>query len=184
MLQDRGIITIFFKKTKNMEPKRTERDLLKLYNQFYKSLKTGKRLQRNGKRVKQGTLENYKCLHKLLFDFSISKSVPLVMRSAIRMSPSEVRKERKYWKGFYMEFANYLYEDLDCYDNYVGQVAKMLRVFFNYLVEEKGMVAALFHRVFYAPTEEIQIVVLSPERLNFLINNLDFEKGCRSVCRK
>lgn len=54
---------------------------------------------------------------------------------------------------------------------------KMLRAFFNYLNDEKGMRVGTFHKSFYVRNEQIPIVVLSPEQLNFLIYDKLFEES-------
>lgn len=53
----------------------------------------------------------------------------------------------------------------------------MLRTFFNYLNDEKGLRVGTFHKSFYVRNEEIPILVLSAEQLNFLIYDKLFEKS-------
>ena len=54
---------------------------------------------------------------------------------------------------------------------------KMLRAFFNYLNDEKGLRVGTFHKSFYVRNEQIPILVLSPEQLNFLIYDKSFDQS-------
>jgi integrase len=68
-----------------------------------------------------------------------------------------------------------------CFDNYVGSNIKVIRTFFNYLKEEKDLYIGDFHMQFYVRKEEIDILVLSPEQLKFLIHDTDFESKLTST---
>lgn len=167
-----------------MPKKTTEILLLPLFNKYVREIKSGKHLQKNGRKIKAGSLVNYYCLQKLLSDFSVLKNYQLRIKPMDRVKKSEFNAEQKYWKDFYIKFTNYLYFDLDHYDNYVGRVMKLLRAFFNYLNSEKGINTGLFYKKFYSPSEEIEIIALSPERLNFLIFNKEIESKLSDCERK
>jgi integrase len=159
-----------------MPKKITEYKLLPLLRKYINETKKGKHLQRNGKKIKKGSIENYVFLEKLLSDFSIQKNFDLRLKVINAAKKKEFDAEQKYWKKFYTDFTSFLYEDLDHYDNYVGTVTKLLRAFFNYLNIEKGLSIGLFHKKFFTPTEEIEIIVLSPERLNHLVSSKELEQ--------
>ncbi|MEP7264399.1 MAG: hypothetical protein ABI772_07875, partial [Bacteroidota bacterium] len=150
-------------------PARYEIDFFEHYDKFVKNSISGKRLQKNGKRLRSGSAENYKYLRKLLSDFSIEKKFKLRIRSSVKFGKREFTVEKSYWKKFYKKFTDYLYNDLGHFDNYVGNNIKMLRVFFNYLNLESGVKAGEFHKSFYVRKEEIPIITLLPEQLNTLI---------------
>jgi integrase len=59
----------------------------------------------------------------------------------------------------------------------VGQNIKIIRVFFNYLQKDLLIPVGDFHKNFYVRKEEIPIVILLPEELNFLIYNKIFEES-------
>jgi integrase len=160
-----------------MKTKVKEYSLLVLLNRFIRDMRKGRKLQRNGKRIRSGTFRNYYFLYKMLSDFSVLKGFPLRIVTNTRMTSNILKIEKKYWSEFYRKFTDYLYTDLDCYDNYVGQQIKLLRAFLKYLRDEKNLQSGAFYRMFYVPSEDIQIVVLSPERLNFLISDKMFEKS-------
>lgn len=152
-----------------------EQDLLKLYDKFLKESSQGKRLQKNRKRLRISSIEPYFWLRKLLEDFSREKQFPLRVKNIHHLKKRELLAEKKYWNNFYLKFTDYLYTDLDCYDNYVGSNIKRLRAFFNYLNEDKDMNIGSFHKRFYACSEDIEIITLLPEQLNYLIYNKEFE---------
>ncbi|HWY37983.1 MAG TPA: tyrosine-type recombinase/integrase [Bacteroidia bacterium] len=155
---------------------RREYDLLELLQKFISANRRGKRLQKSGKRLTSGTVENYTYLYKLLSHFSSEKQFPLRIRTVSRLNKKELKTEQNYWEKFYRKFTDYLYDDLDHYDNYVGMQAKHLRSFMNWLNTRMALNVGDFHQVFYTRGEEIQIVVLSPERLNHLIHARELEQ--------
>ena len=157
--------------------KNKKNDFFKLFDIFLKESEKGKRVQKNGRRVRDSSIKPYVYLRKLLFDFSVKKNFPLHIYSVASLKKRELQAEKKYWARFYTEFTDYLYKDCDCYDNYVGSNIKRLRAFFNYLNEEKEMGVGSFHKKFYAHSEEIEIITLIPEQLNFLIYNTEFEEA-------
>jgi integrase len=53
----------------------------------------------------------------------------------------------------------------------------VIRVFFNYLKNDKDIFTGDFQRLFYVRKEEIEIFVLSPEQLKFLIHDKEFESS-------
>ncbi|PBQ30216.1 hypothetical protein CNR22_24305 [Sphingobacteriaceae bacterium] len=159
-------------------PKKIETyELLPLFRKFINELKKGKHLQKNGKRIKTGSIDNYVYLENLLREFSIQKGFAIRMKNVTGLTKKQFDDEKKYWQSFYLAFTNYLYDELKHYDNYVGRMIKLLRSFFNYLVNEKGLSVGFFHRRFYAPAEDVDIIVLSAERLNYLIYSEPFESS-------
>jgi hypothetical protein len=154
-----------------------EYDFFKLFDSFISESRRGRRLQKNRKRIRRSSIEPYIWLRKLLYDFSCEKKFPIRIKSITRMGKREITAEKKYWNKFYYLFTEYLYNDLDCYDNYVGSNIKRLRAFFNFLNEDKDLNIGNFHKRFYACSEEIEIITLLPEQLNFLIYDKAFENS-------
>lgn len=166
-----------------MATAKKEYDLIKLYDKFIKQSKQGVRRQKNGKRVRSSTLDSYENLRKVLISFSIEKNVPLRIYSLKSFKTREIKSEKKYWKKFYDNFTDYMYDDCGYFDNYVGSLIKLFRTFFNYLNNECDLNVGNFHKDFYAPTENIEIVTLLPEQLNFLIYNKAFEESLPSYLK-
>lgn len=153
-----------------------ELDFFKLFDKYTSACKRGSRLQKNGRKIKHESLQNYFYLRNQLTLFCKKEQFLLRIKTLKRANKREFKYEQNYWKKFYKKFTSYLYDEQDLYDNYVGMLMKLLRTYFNYLNNELGLNVGSFHKNFYVPAEEIQIVVLSPERLNFLIYNKEFEK--------
>ncbi|MDJ1486108.1 tyrosine-type recombinase/integrase [Cytophagaceae bacterium YF14B1] len=160
-----------------MAKKETTLSLISWLDKFIAESKNGKRLQKNGKRITDGTIDQYQYLSKLLEDFETAKQFPLRIKLLTTSNARVFETEKNYWKKFYRKFTDYLYDDLGCFDNYVGCMIKTLRVFFNYLSESKGMPVGSFHKQFYVPKEDISIVVVTPEQLNYLIYDKTFEQS-------
>ena len=148
-----------------------------LYNKFVQANKTGRRLQANGKKISAGTLGNYSYTQNLLQKFCIAKNFELRIRPVKYLNKRELTTEKNYWKKFYKKFTDYLYTDCGHFDNYVGQNIKNIRVFFNYLQKDLLLPVGDFHKSFYVRKEEISIITLLPEELNFLIYNKTFTES-------
>lgn len=146
-----------------------------LYGRFINDSKRGKRLQPNGKRISEGTIDNYGYTRQLLANFCREKQFELRIKLLRSLNTRQQVTEKNYWKKFYKRFTDYLYQDCGHYDNYVGQTIKNLKVFFNYLKKDLGLAIGEFHKLFYVRKEEIAIFPLMPEELNFLIYDKDFE---------
>jgi integrase len=142
-----------------------------LFVRFIKESSKGKRTQKNGKRIKPSTLDNYINTAKLLKDFELETKFEIRLYLAGHLKTKEQDQAKKYYRKFFNEFTDYLYFKKDFYDNYVGLIVKSLRTFFNYLNTELSLNVGEFHKKFYVPSEEIAIVVLSPEQLKYLIDD-------------
>jgi integrase len=158
--------------------------LLPLFRKFIKDVRDGRHLQKNGKRIKHDSILNYCYLETLLSKFSAEKKFRIRIKNLSNLKEKQFDEEKKYWSNFYMEFTTYLYEEQGHFDNYVGRMIKLLRSFFNYLVNDQGMNIGFFHRKFYVPNEEVDIVVISPERLNYLIHAGEPEKQLNAELKK
>jgi integrase len=166
-------------------PRKTEEyQLLPLLLKFISEVRRGKHIQKSGKVIKKSSLENYRHLYNLLEQYTASRGVELRLKTVTRMPQREFKAEQKYWKKFYMEFTAFLYDDLKHFDNYVTMMVKLLRSFFNYLNQEKGLDIGTFHKNFHSAGEEIEIVVLTPERLHFLTHSEEFRETLDEKLRK
>jgi len=156
----------------------------KLYEKFIQNSKQGRRLQPNGKRFSTGTTDNYYHTLQTLRKFCADKQFDLRLRPISRLNSRELIAEKKYWKKFYMEFTDYLYDDCGHFDNYTGSIIKNIRIFFNYLNKEMGLNIGDFHKQFFVRKEEIAIFPLLPEELNYLIHDKEFEKNLKLRMRE
>jgi integrase len=129
----------------------------------------GKRVKKDGKRIKQASVDGYTYTQNLLLEFCSSKQFELKVYIGSNLTSKETEQAKKYYKKFYNDFTDFLYKDKDLYDNYVSSVIKGIRTFFNYLNTELNLNIGDFHKKFYTHKEEVAIVVLTPEQLNYLI---------------
>jgi site-specific recombinase XerD len=171
------LTTVFLPENNHMLRAKTKKELpfLPLFDKFISDSKKGRRLQPNGKKLSAGTIANYGYTKLLLEKFCNEKTFELRIRRAKYLNRREADVEKNYWKKFYKRFTDYLYEDLGCYDNYIGQNIKNIKAFFNYLNKDLAMGTGEFHKLFYVRKEEIEIFPLMPEELNFLIYDKSFE---------
>lgn len=153
-----------------------EKPLLPLLRNFINQIKKGKHLQKNGNRIKRNSINNYLNLEKLLTRFSDKHNFYLRLRMRPNASKSNFELEKKYWSNFYHSFTTYLFDELRHHDNHVGRQMKLMRCFFNYLINEKGYEIGHFHKKFYVKSEDVEIIALTPERLNYLVYNKEIER--------
>lgn len=158
-------------------------ELIPLFKQFIKVSENGKRLKKNGERITKGTIEGYKYVLQNLIQFSVETKFELRLCEVHKMTKRELKSEKSYWKKFYKNYTEFLYKK-GCHDNYVGLNIKIFRVFFNYLKKDKDYFLGDFHLMFYVRKEEIEIFVLSPEQLKFLIHDKGFEDSLTSSLRR
>ena len=148
--------------------------LIPLFKQMIRESENGKRLKKNGEKIANGTIDNYKYVLHNLIQFSTETNYELRVCSILRLTKRELQTEKTYWKKFYKSFTEFMYKK-GCFDNYVGANIKVIRTFFNYLKSEKDIYVGDFHKEFYVRKEEIDILVLTPEQLKFLIHDKNFE---------
>ena len=158
--------------------------LVPLFNQFIKESYSGKRTKPDGSRIKPQSVKNYEYVLKHLVNYQLKTGQEIRIRCFKGNNQRQFKTEKNYWRKFYEGFTHYLYKDKQCFDNYVGTVIKTIRIFFNWLVKEKGLAAGNFHKNFYIMKEDVPIVTLMPDQLDFLINNELFEQGLNKSLQK
>jgi len=151
-------------------------DFFTLFESFIDDSKSGRRIKKDGAKLRQGTIDLYSGVRSELLTFVTKVSFKLRIRSINRFTTRQVNSETKYWKRFYKKYSDYLYSQ-NCFDNYVGAHFKVIRTFFNYLKTEKGLFVGDFHKLFYVRTEDIPVIVLTTAQLQFLIYDQTFEES-------
>lgn len=154
------------------------------FRQFIKASVSGRRLTASCKRITTGTITNYCYAQKLLLEFETRSGTPLRIQLLHRASMRTLQKEKNYWARFYMQFSAFLYKDKRYYDNYVRNIFKILKSFFNYLQTEKGFSVGNYHKSFRVPLQKTAPIVLQPERLQFLIADEAFETGLNPCLKR
>lgn len=157
--------------------------LVPLFKQFIRDSETGKRLKKNGEKLTNDTITNYKYVLYNLLKFSEETNFELLVCDITKLTKRELIVEKNYWKKFYKNFTEFMYKK-GCYDNYVGLNIKIIRVFFTYLKFEKDIFTGEYHKLFYVRKEEIDILVLSPDQLKFLIHDTAFDEKLTPSLRR
>lgn len=107
--------------------------------------------------------------------FCVDKNFELRLRKVKNLTQRQLIQEQNYWKRFYRRFTDYMYKTRGFNDNYVGIHIKAIRAFFNYVKYDLLIDIGDFKHALYVCKEEIPVVVLSTEQLQFLIYNREFE---------
>lgn len=151
--------------------------LVPLVKKFIRDSVNGKRRMVNGQKLKHKSVANYFYALKHLIAFEQFKNEPVRVTINIRSNRKQILKERDYWKKFYREFSDFLFQQQNCHDNFVGNIFKILKCCFRYLKYEKYIQVPECCEHFYIRKEEPRIIALLPEQFCFLILNKDFEEG-------
>ncbi|WP_462247815.1 tyrosine-type recombinase/integrase [Ekhidna sp.] len=154
------------------------KSFLQYFDQYISEAESHSRLKANGHAIRKGTIDQYKVMRKHLK--ILSTRIDFKLPTISSKNPDDFKEIDKYYKQFYKVFTDYHYSELDCYDYTVGSRVKMLRAFFNYLKHEKRLDIGDFHKSFYAPKEEIPVIVLSPKQLSYLIYDEEFNSSLPS----
>jgi len=157
---------------------------LGLFDRLIKDLKTGKKLQPNGHRLSDGSIRNYEIVRKNLWQFSNKTGIKLRIRELGGLTARERLSQRNYWKRLYISFSDYLYDTKDCHDNYVGSQMKIIRAFLNYLKQDLFIDTGNYRALLYIPKEEIPVIALSVEQLQFLIHSDEFHNALPEHLKK
>jgi len=157
---------------------------LPLFQKFIGDSSSGKRLNKNGTRIKPQSVDNYRYAYKLIEEFAAVKKFELVIYEVKGNNKREHTTLKSYWKKFYKQFTNFLHTDKGCFDNYTGQTIKQIRTFFNWLNNELGIFTGPFHKSFYVQKEDVPIITLSVQQLQFLIYNTAFEQNLSAALQR
>ena len=123
--------------------------ILPLFEKFLKDSHKGKRLKADGTKIKTQTINNYQYVFKYLQEYETKFDTTLRIKIFSANNKRTFLAERNYWKKFYHEFTNYLYNKKNCFDNYVGAVVKVIRIFFNYVNKDLSIAAGDLHFFLY-----------------------------------
>ncbi len=153
------------------------KDFFFLYDQFLEATRNGTRLNLARKRIRVRSLRNYEYLRNLIREFCIARKLDL--RVNLRSSTAFRKRmdERKQWLRFYDAFSDFLYDDKDLFDTYVGQSIKLLRTFFNFLKTDLGYAIGDYYKAFPVTRDDIQVVSLTPAQFRFLAYDKSFTRS-------
>lgn len=143
--------------------------LVPLVKKFIRDSLNGKRRMLNGQMIKPLTIAIYVNLFKLLMAFEKFKGCPLYLTINIRTNRRQIIQEGNYFKKFFNEFSDYLFQQRNCYDAFVGCMFKVLKACIRYHKYERYMRVLDCWEHFYIRKEDIRIIALLPEQFCFLI---------------
>jgi site-specific recombinase XerD len=126
------------------------------FESFIAKSKSGERKTKKGRKVKGKTIAKYEYALSILKSFQDKKSYSL-------------RWERIN-DTFYHSFTEYMWVDLEFYDNSVGTVINPLKTFLNWCVDEKIIKDKIYNNSWITWKEDIDILVLYPDELKILFN--------------
>jgi hypothetical protein len=118
--------------------------LIPNFEKFISQSKYGKRQCLSGKPVANGTLVQYNSVLKLLVAFEKDQNVTFRILILNKNNQKTNYAEKLYWKRFFRNLTLWLYKK-KCLDNYISNIAKTLRTFFNYLLKERCLQIGTFH---------------------------------------
>lgn len=147
-----------------------------LLDDFINDSKTGRRTKKNGQRIQPASILHYHYLKFQLKDFCENVNFDLKLYIDDNLSYTQKPVAKRYYKKFYLQFTNFLFIKKKYFDNYVGLLINSLKAFFNYLILERHISVGNYHKSFYPPKEEIPIIALSVEQLNFIIYDEQFNQ--------
>lgn len=151
-----------------------EEIFFKLLDDFITDSSKGKRLKKNGTRISDSTIDTYIYFRRVIQLFAQESSFEIKLYITSNLTQREKERAANYWRKFYKTFTNFMYNKMGYYDNYVGNIIKTLRTFFNYLIQERHIDIGIYHKSFYTPKEEIDIITLNHKQLNYIIFDEQF----------
>lgn len=154
------------------------------FQKFITASASGRRLMPSGKRLRPGSVVQYRCVYDLVAAFEEMEQQPLRILVLNRASLRLIVKEKNYWARFFKKFTAFLWHQKGYYDMYTTSVCKILKTFFNYLSSEKALPIGDFHKKFRIPSEHINPIILSPAQLKYLIIDNEFEKSLPRSLRR
>lgn len=153
-----------------------ELPFIDLFESFIRVSSNGRRLKKDGKRIKQETIDNYGYALKQLKSFEAASGKALRIRPVEKLNSKLLTVERNYWKRFHKNFTDHMYKQ-GCHDNYTGSILKCIRSFFNHLEKDRSIPVGKFHLGFYVVQQEVPIITLLPDQLRLFIYDKAFETG-------
>ncbi len=146
-----------------------EIQLLHYFQVFIRESASGKRRTVAGKKLAKGTVDQYKIVAGYLQQYELQKDNTLRIKLLYGNGRRNFLKEKNYWEKFRQQFETYLRVQHSCLDVYIAAVFKVIKTFFNYLRNEKGLPVGEFHRLLRLPTRVYQPVVLDTSQFQRLV---------------
>ena len=150
-----------------------------MFEAFIRDTKNGKRRLKNGNRIRMSTINNYVSTLNKVREFQTTFNMTIRLKHIPSLGRREQLKERKYWTKFGRSFLDFM-QNQGLLNNYIGFHMKNMKAFHQYLKAYRNIDTGVMNEIFLVLKEEPPIVVLSTERLRFLVYNNDFKNRLNS----
>lgn len=157
--------------------------MLSLFDSFLMATNRNKRMLKGGRKMTADSKNNYRYVRRLLILFVEKTGFELRIKS-IGNNKRLFEQEKRYYEKLYLQFTNFLFDDQGHFDNYVGHNIKMLKTFLKWVNHHKGISLGPFYQNFHVWKEDIQIIALEPEQLQFLISDEIFEARLNALQKR
>jgi integrase len=154
------------------------------FESFVEESINGKRRTSSGKRINQGTIDQYLVVQKYFLQFELINQLSLRIVISNGLSRKFYLRERNYWQKIRRKMEQFLRSTHNCFDAYISAVFKMIRTFFNYLRGEKGLPIPLFNKVFNFPNYIYPPVILDNYQLRILVEDTELMRNLTVPLRK
>lgn len=144
--------------------------LLPLFRKFLRESKNGHRVRKNGRRLSNGSIDNYQSVYKLLVMYEQQLGAQILIHYSQSHSIGSNKRISKEWNKLYLGYTGYLYKR-GCIDNYVGLHIGILRTFFHWVRNHAYIPIRGFSPIFRKPYEETPVLTISQDRLSLLMND-------------
>ena len=86
-----------------------EFDFLTMFASLIDETKSGKRLKKNGSKIRPGTVEFYEVVYREVQLFVTKEKFNLRIRNVNRFTTRQMNAETKYWKRFYKRYLSLIH---------------------------------------------------------------------------
>lgn len=149
-----------------------EFNFIQLFVGLMHEYKPGRRLKKDGKKIRPCTIEFYDVVYRPLHSFVAKEADNLRIRNINRFTTRQMNAETKYWKRFYKYYSYYLYSQ-GSYGNYVVPQFTSLRSGDNVITEASWGIGNYMDYRGYGQIGMIGLNVTTPtiaKVLSFTIN--------------
>lgn len=150
-------------------------EFFSLYDDFISESYSGRRLTKKGERLSIKSIENYEYTKKLLLSFCAKRHFEMRIYIYDNLTAEQREEAAQWYIHFYNNFKAFVLYDQQLFDNYLGNCIKIIRAFFNYVDRDRDISIGDCSRYLHRIQEQVQIVVLSPDQLQYIIHSKEFE---------
>jgi integrase len=159
-------------------------EFIPLFRKFISDGYDGKRLSANGSRIRKQSIDNYVTCLNLVIAFQTKRDEIIYILEEAGNNQRSHLKLKKYYKNFHKCLSQFLFQDRNCHDNYVGLIFKQIKAFFKWLNRELGINTGFYYLSFYTMRQEIPVFTLSIAQLRFLMFDKDFENSLPNILQQ